>query len=286
MIDLARPGASSAVFFSIMLPFIVVEIISRTVKSERHYVPVSRNFFRYTKGATMAARFFLFPLLWAPFAIVASEQGLFTSLIWWPFLGLFPILCMAFYFKRTLRFVIQSLPVILASTLLAAFMLNLFIVLSIWLAPEKIRLMSFLVVFIFVCTLYGPSAYFQLRDYQRFQKWLRVPVKQLTAQQMLHLLSLYKSAELSKKLIATIREKNAVIPTEESENLIKYLALALESTIEERLFDKDVMTSEFLIRWIEKYNQKDNQRLRKLGAEFLDEIYLLLEQIHFRRKVF
>jgi hypothetical protein len=286
MIGSALPGALLASLFTAMLLFIVIKIVSRTVKSKMNYAPISMFFLWFSEGVTMGTRLILFPLLWAPFAIIASEQGLFTSLIWWPFLGLFPILCMAFYFKRTRRFVNQSLPMILGTSSFAALMLILFLVLSIRLSPVKGLLIFFFGMFIFLCALSGPSAYFQLRDQLRFQKWQRVPVKQLTAQQMLHLLSLYQSAEFSKILIATIREKNALIPTEESENSIKYLALALESTIEDRLSDKNAMASEFLLRWIEKYNQKDNQRLRKLGAEFLDEIYLLLEQVHFRRKVF
>ena len=42
--------------------------------------------------------------------------------------------------------------------------------------------------------------------------------------------------------------------------------------------------SDFFNTWLGQYTLKDKSRLVNLGSEFLDEIYILLEQIRARRK--
>lgn len=47
---------------------------------------------KYYKAYALFCGIIFLPLLWVPFAITASEQGLFTSPIWWPFLFFLPAL--------------------------------------------------------------------------------------------------------------------------------------------------------------------------------------------------
>ncbi|MGK7961626.1 NACHT domain-containing protein [Crocosphaera sp.] len=42
--------------------------------------------------------------------------------------------------------------------------------------------------------------------------------------------------------------------------------------------------SEFFTDWLKQYTRKDKQRLVNLGSEFLDELYMLIEQIRARQK--
>ncbi|WP_035800011.1 hypothetical protein [Crocosphaera chwakensis] len=42
--------------------------------------------------------------------------------------------------------------------------------------------------------------------------------------------------------------------------------------------------SEFFTTWLKEYTRQDKQRLVNLGNEFLDELYILIEQIQARQK--
>ena len=42
--------------------------------------------------------------------------------------------------------------------------------------------------------------------------------------------------------------------------------------------------SEFFTAWLKQYTRKDKKRLVNLGSEFLDELYILIEQIRARQK--
>ena len=41
---------------------------------------------------------------------------------------------------------------------------------------------------------------------------------------------------------------------------------------------------DFFDAWLQRYTRKDKLRLANLGSEFLDEVYILLEQIRARRE--
>ena len=98
------------------------------------------------------------------------------------------------------------------------------------------------------------------------------------------LLCIYQSTEYSRRLVVTIREKNALIASEASENLINELALTLDTQIRSKPLTSDFAASEFFRSWMESYTRKDKSRLKDLGTEFLDESYITLEQIRSKRK--
>jgi hypothetical protein len=123
-----------------------------------------------------------------------------------------------------------------------------------------------------------------LTDQTKFRHWLKTPNTQVTAEELLHLLCLYQSTEYSRRLVATVRERNALIASEISENLINELSLKLDSEIRSKPLTSDFAASEFFRSWMEKYTRNDNLRLKNLGTEFLDEIYITLEQIRSKRK--
>ena len=125
---------------------------------------------------------------------------------------------------------------------------------------------------------------FILADKAKFRNWLKIPIKQVTAEELLNLLCLYQSTEYSRRLVVTIRERNALIASEASENLMNELALTLDTQIRSKPLTSDFAASEFFRIWMENYTRKDKSRLKDLGTEFLDEIYITLEQIRSKRK--
>ena len=52
----------------------------------------------------------------------------------------------------------------------------------------------------------------------------------------------------------------------------------------ERMID-NYSGSEFFTSWLQQYTRKNKMRFVELGSEFLDEVYLLLEQVRAKRQV-
>ncbi|MGK7939091.1 MAG: hypothetical protein AB4062_02835, partial [Crocosphaera sp.] len=73
-------------------------------------------------------------------------------------------------------------------------------------------------------------------------------------------------------------------------NLIKLLVSTFKSskrskhTLIERMLET-YSGSEFLTDWLKQYTRKDKDRLVDLGSDFLDELYMLIEQIQARQKI-
>lgn len=278
-------------------------------------------------------RIIFFPLLlWSIFAISAANTGQFTHPFWWAFLLLFPVLYFIIKFRELIKYVISKFKVIAFVT----FLCLLIFVIMFWCIynPDSVisKILFFSYSIIVVCfiplrVIGNFISYIQ--DWIKWQKWLKIRPSSITAQELLNLITQYHHARFSKRLIIIIRERNSLLATEDSEQLLKELALALESSIisNKRQFKmqlkmlqrkwrkylknpfyaiKDISRrlnlvrkssqtltrervnnysgSEFFNTWLGKYTLKDKSRLVNLGSEFLDEIYILLEQIRARRK--
>ncbi|ARI81800.1 MULTISPECIES: hypothetical protein [Microcystis] len=270
-------------------------------------------------------------LLWSIFAISAANTGQFTHPFWWAFLLLFPVLYFIIKFRELIKYVIHKFKVIAFVT----FLWLLIIVIMSWCIdnPDSVisKILFFSYSIIVVCfiplTVIGNFISFisYIQDWIKWQKWLKIRPSSITAQELLNLITHYHHARFSKRLIIIIRERNSLLATEDSEQLLKELALALESSIisNKRQFKmqqrkwrkylknpfyaiKDISRrlnlvrkssqtltrervnnysgSEFFNTWLGKYTLKDKSRLVNLGSEFLDEIYILLEQIRARRQ--
>ncbi len=270
-------------------------------------------------------------LLWSIFAISAANTGQFTHPFWWAFLLLFPVLYFIIEFRELIKYVIHEFKVIA----FVNFLWLLIIVIMSWCIDNPDSVISKIILslsyFIFVCfillILFTVIENFisLTQDWIKWQKWLKIRPSFITAQELLNLITHYHHARFSKRLIIIIRERNSLLATEDSEQLLKELALALESSIisnkrqfkmQQRkwrkylknpfyaikdisrrlnLFRKSSQTltrervnnysgSEFFNTWLGKYTLKDKSRLVNLGSEFLDEIYILLEQIRARRQ--
>jgi hypothetical protein len=283
-------------------------------------------------------RLIFFPLLWSIFAILAANTGQFTHPFWWAFLLLFPVLYFIIKFRELIKYVISKFKVIAFVT----FLCLLIFVIMFWCIynPDSVisKILFFSYSIIVVCfiplTVIGNFISFisYIQDWIKWQKWLKIRPSSITAQELLNLITQYHHARFSKRLIIIIRERNSLLATEDSEQLLKELALALESSIislessiisNERQFKmqqrkwrkylknpfyaiKDISRrlnlvrkssqtltrervnnysgSDFFNTWLGQYTLKDKSRLVNLGSEFLDEIYILLEQIRARRQ--
>ena len=153
------------------------------------------------------------------------------------------------------------------------------------------RSVMILVYFMFIVVLFTylfynfiVTTWILLSDIMKFRHWRKIPIMQVTAEELLHLLCLYHSTEYSRRLVATIRERNSLIASDASENLINELALKLDSEIRSKPLTSDFAASELFRSWMEKYTRNDKLRLKNLGMEFLDEVYITLEQIRSKRK--
>lgn len=278
-------------------------------------------------------RIIFFPLLlWSIFAISAANTGQFTHPFWWAFLLLFPVLYFIIKFRELIKYVISKFKVIAFVT----FLCLLIFVIMFWCIDNPDSVISKIILslsyFIFVCfiplTVIG-NFISLTQDWIKWQKWLKIRPSFITAQELLNLITQYHHARFSKRLIIIIRERNSLLATEDSEQLLKELALALESSIisNKRQFKmqlkmlqrkwrkylknpfyaiKDISRrlnlvrkssqtltrervnnysgSDFFNTWLGQYTLKDKSRLVNLGSEFLDEIYILLEQIRARRQ--
>jgi hypothetical protein len=71
------------VFFAYFILFILLERETTRARGHEWYNPFAFLLYRNL----LTTRLILFPLLWTPFAIFASEQGQFTNPIWWSFLA-------------------------------------------------------------------------------------------------------------------------------------------------------------------------------------------------------
>lgn len=278
-------------------------------------------------------RIIFFPLLlWSIFAILAANTGQFTHPFWWAFLLLFPVLYFIIKFRELIKYVISKFKVIAFVT----FLCLLIFVIMFWCIynPDsvisKILFFSYSIIVVCFIPLTVIGNFISLtQDWIKWQKWLKIRPSFITAQELLNLITHYHHARFSKRLIIIIRERNSLLATEDSEQLLKELALALESSIisNKRQFKmqlkmlqrkwrkylknpfyaiKDISRrlnlvrkssqtltrervnnysgSDFFNTWLGQYTLKDKSRLVNLGSEFLDEIYILLEQIRARRQ--
>jgi hypothetical protein len=271
--------------------FILYILLERDLSIEGDFLWYGAfSFFRCAFIGTI--RLILFPLLWTPFAIVASEQGRFTNPIWWLFLALLPALYIVFDFNRALNLIASGFknawPLLVGLIIGGIISAIVSMIAPILIGTSRsffifnLILPSLLLIYI----LYGLATMggVLLVDKIKFRKWLKMSIKPVTAEELLHLLCLYNSTEYSRKLVVTIRERNALLASETTENLINELALKLDAEIRTRPLASDFAASEFFSSWMAKYTHKDKSRLKNLGTEFLDEIYITLEHIRSVRK--
>ncbi|MDJ0509802.1 MAG: NACHT domain-containing protein [Crocosphaera sp.] len=88
------------------------------------------------------------------------------------------------------------------------------------------------------------------------------------------------------KIIRRKRQKIVRNIVKNPSNIIKLITSTFESS-KHSLIERMIETysgSDFFTDWLKQYTRKDKKRLVDLGSEFLDELYMLIEQIQARQK--
>jgi hypothetical protein len=259
---------------------------------------------------SVISRVVVFPLLWAPIAIIAADTGLFAKPAWWPFFLLLPAWYAFFNLGKTAQliqklfnYVYRIFTLNIATGLAGASILGLFIIsiaeifaiVPFGYASHALRVYSLvwsswlLRTVIFDRDLRGECVHimtkmFPLRDEARFREYSRQTHKKLTALEFLRLLELYQSPKYSKRLVTMIREKNLLEASNESEAVIGDLTLFLEWGLTSNDEKGTFPSSEIFEQWLERYIHRFQYRLERLGWEFLDETHRLLDQIRSARE--
>jgi NACHT domain len=268
-----------------------------------------------------STRLILFPLSWSLFAMIAIYSGQFTHPFWWAFLLLFPIGYFACNFRKFMNMSIYAMKsgwLYFFVTIYLAIGLPLF-----WMFQNPRSILSIITGITWISfSIFGLFQFFVdyrlwNKDITKWNKWIKNSPSNLTVQELMNLMSLYNHTEFCKKLVIVVREKNLLIITEESKNLINELAIILEKelVLEKRRIkniarisrrgvfyfiifswraskrkkikvDRKARVhsnSDFLTCWINEYTAKEKSKLLRLGGDFLDEIYILLEQLDSRQ---
>ncbi len=228
------------------------------------------------------------PLFWYLFAISASYTGKFTHPFWWSFFLLFPILFI----------VAKSIPKDYLLVGFSAFAMFSIIGGTLYLFIPWIAQILGYDLFLWIINALGVITIFiqlllmgvtttlsdWIKDWFRFKKWIKLRPSLITTQDLLNLITPYHRSDFCKRLIITIRERNSILITDDSEQLINELALCLESHLILKKNIDNYSGSKFFNAWLKQYTLKDKSRFVKLGSEFLDEVYILLEYIRARRQ--
>ena len=287
--------------YTLVFNILLIAIGLRMIASDLE-MPLDPSAFRkvrfMTRYITLNLRLIIFPLLWAPFAIIAADIDIFNELPWWPLLILLPILYSFSRPRQTARWIRSTViswrkdfPEYLLTPLVTTF------IFAVTMGPLRSQInvillacLSVLGFFTFMVIRLGISTSLlvlslsaargtPLLDHIRLRNYQRKPIKKLTAIEILAMLDLYQTPEYSTKLITVIRENNAFKDSNESEDLISDLALSLETLLSSKAMQTAYPVSDMFKQWLERYHCKYNFRLKELGPEFLDEINILLDHI-------
>ncbi|MDJ0582621.1 NACHT domain-containing protein [Crocosphaera sp.] len=293
-------------------------------------------------------RFFLFPLLWSIFAILAANTGKFTEWWWWLFLLFFPLFYFFCNLRKFLKFCKSIVGNVWSYIILVFYTLLLYLI---WWSTEntenilaKILIGICITFMIFFILLYLRFLYQfvtkWLRDWNQWRKWVKQNKypNTIDIQELLRLINSYRTEDFSKQLITISRERELIIVNKNTEKILSELAMVIENSLflqeqqrnrnievhermrrkkqKQKLFKNSFKKpsnivkvlislfkgskrskrspvgrmietysgSEVFTNWLKEYTRKDKYRLVKLGSEFLDELYILIEQIRVRQK--
>jgi hypothetical protein len=156
------------------------------------------------------------------------------------------------------------------------------------------------------------------KDWVRWRGWVRSHPASMTGQEFLETIAQYRFSTSCIRPIRFVREQGLLVATEETETLLKKLALGVEQDMiivkgettnkmltlaAKRIIGRLSRTqskgnedrspkqakgtsseSDFFELWLTEYTRKNKKRLAGLGAEFLDELCMLLEQMRATRR--
>lgn len=247
---------------------------------------------------------FYFGFLIAPFSILAAKSGLFAHRRWWIFLPLWPILYLFTHPYSIVIFISKKLLGIKRSSVwlpILTFVVGggiLSITLSWWIIylekypsiwGDIVTYIVFGIMFLAMIYVFSAIIYLIVQDQSRWHKWFHRHKGLITCQEFGEATS-YRSPAYVRRALKEIRIQQKLAATIESELFIRGIAFRIENRqrkvkakIGASISLKEAKKNVF-ISLPESTKVENIASCRKLmlsdDAEVLDEIYMLLEDIH------
>lgn len=258
-------------------------------------------------------QFLILLLFWPVLALLSVQSGQFVRSLWLPLTPIWPLV----YALRNLKALAKMIALLMAEIIL--FMLAMSMscgLLVVGLETENGVLG--IVGLVASATMVIPFAREALRisfyltmDWCRWRRWVRKPLASMTVQQFLLLVSQYHFSMFRDQVVRTVRQRGMLVATKDSEALLRAMAFAVEyfafaarrrrerntasgfkqmvadirSLLDMRRetlpeYDQSLFSqSESFRIWFAQSTSRSRQWLINAGPNFLDETYLLLEQI-------
>ena len=213
---------------------------------------------------------FIEPYLWplAPFfSIVILASEIITSIL-------------KYFRKNVFHLIIEGLERI---SIFLVFAFAFYLLIS-WL-PEQLWMPKWATAILYITLLFyvnGIDILKGIKDNILFKYWGRKS-EVITTEVFLDRILKLNLKSSCIKLVRDIRKKSLLNNDKETLRLVESLAVNLEYAIRAKIRPENTDKSlDFFALWIDQFSRKHREGIGWLGSQFLDEMYLLVEQLHRR----
>lgn len=261
---------------------------------------------------------------WSYVAIVCAEKGVFINVVSWPFIHILLPIYATLNIKRTFKFFLRFISRSELMQMYIIFLPAALILGGIYLLLEMIKIdlgktiVAFLIAFFIMIGVpitfvfavvaiirdkdfreYLKSPFHKIQDFIYWRSWLREPQYMLSGREIIDMFRKFRKGHHLDTAVYYLRVGNFVEETEESENILSEVLIAVETLLkmehsERRTYRNRPTSVEFkelgqvipYFATVTTYlTKEDLSWLVNLNQEFLDETTLLLEQIRKRRQI-
>lgn len=279
MFKFIRLGLTSIV---IALNTIIVVILIFTTQSNNS-LPSLR--------IVLLALLYVYFAFWALCAYWSAKTGKMSRFYWWPFLPLVWLINAIVWIPRSLIYIFKdrkklvnfiqssSVPIIILVMMLIFgnylkkySNIVLITIGVIGVIPVSIALFS-------ICK----QAYEWFYDRVKWYYWRKKNRGTISLKSLLEAFNKCKTPKFCANIMNFTRESRRLERDNETESELQELAFAVEYALKNKIKEDETIRwnakSHFVTDWLTKYTKSDKKRLSKLGPEFLDELYMQIEQI-------
>jgi len=127
------------------------------------------------------------------------------------------------------------------------------------------------------------QAYEWFYDRVKWYYWRKKNRGTISLKSLLEAFNKCKTPKFCANIMNFTRESRRLESDNETESELQELAFAVEYALKNKIKEDETIRwnakSHFVTDWLTKYTKSDKKRLSKLGPEFLDELYMQIEQI-------
>ncbi len=235
-------------------------------------------------------------LLFTPLALFAAVFGQFSRRRWWLLLPLWPLLYLLKNFKSIIKVSLKLIRECYFSVILLALFFSIYAILLIFIGnllsdftKSHERFMEYLGI-ISLCLFSLVFSIWIVReinkwipDLFKWYRWTKMQKKPMTWQELVSNLCLYHTDLYRTRLLKFVCEKRLLIATEETETILK--SLALETELKQKnnqVVEKDKILPIQVISPDSEKNitTKYSAIINNASSDFLDALYILIEDLH------